>query len=108
MRRPAPKYFGWGAGMGGAAGRHEADAVGGGHLAGAPDATNTAGPVWADTAYRAERNLSALQRRGLSERLQFRRPPHRSLSGPRAMANAAWARVRSAIEHVFARLWYSP
>ena len=67
------------------------------------DATNTASPVWADTAYRTKRNLSALQRSGLSERLQFRRPPHRSLSGPRAKANAARARVRSAIEHVFAR-----
>jgi IS5 family transposase len=59
---------------------------------------NTASPVWADTAYRTRRNLSALQRRGLSERLQFRRPPHRSLSGPGAKANAARARVRSAIE----------
>jgi transposase, IS5 family len=36
---------------------------------------NTASSVWADTAYRTQRNLQALQRRGLRERLQFRRPP---------------------------------
>ena len=67
------------------------------------DAANTASDVWADTAYRTRRNLEALQRRGLRERLQFRRPPRRRLSGLRAKANTARARVRSAIEHVFAR-----
>ena len=67
------------------------------------DAANTASAVWADTAYRTGRNLAVLSRRGLNQRLQFRRPPHRSLSEPRAKANAARARVRSAIEHVFAR-----
>ena len=67
------------------------------------DRENTASPVWADTAYRTRRNLETLQRRGLRERIQFRRPPRRRLSGPRARANAARAKVRSAIEHVFAR-----
>src|SRR5947209_15035689 len=67
------------------------------------DAENTASPVWADTAYRTKRNLEALQRRGLRERIQFRRPPRRRLSAPHTKANAARARVRSAIEHVFAR-----
>ena len=72
-------------------------------LLGLLDKENTASSVWADTAYRTERNLQALSRRGLREKMQFRRPPHRRLSGPRAKANAARARVRSAIEHVFAR-----
>ncbi len=67
------------------------------------DAANTASGVWADTAYRTKRNLETLQRRGLRERIQFRRPPRKRLSGPRARANAARARVRSGIEHVFAR-----
>ena len=67
------------------------------------DAENTASGVWADTAYRTRRNLDALQRRGLRERIQFRRAPRRRLSAPRAKANAARARVRSAVEHVFAR-----
>lgn len=72
-------------------------------LLGLLDQDNTASSVWADTAYRTERNLQALSRQGLREKMQFRRPPHRRLSGPRAKANAARARVRSAIEHVFAR-----
>jgi IS5 family transposase len=66
------------------------------------DAGNTASPVWADTAYRTKRNLEVLERRGLAERLQFRRPPRRELSDQQAKANAARARIRSAIEHVFA------
>jgi len=67
------------------------------------DPENTAASVWADTAYRSERNLRMLAQRGLRERIQFRRPPRRCLSEPRAKANAARARIRSAIEHVFAR-----
>ena len=67
------------------------------------DPANTASNVWADTAYRTRRNLDALQRRGLCERLQFRRPPRRLLPEPQAKANAARAQVRSAVEHVFAR-----
>ncbi|MCI0756061.1 transposase, partial [Roseomonas vastitatis] len=56
----------------------------------------------ADTAYRTRRNLEVLERRGLSERIQFRRPPRRKLSEQQAKANAARARIRSSIEHVFA------
>jgi IS5 family transposase len=66
------------------------------------DPENTASRVWADTAYRTKRNLEALERRGLSERIQFRRPPRRELSEQQAKANAARARIRSGIEHVFA------
>ncbi|MFD1111332.1 transposase, partial [Pseudoroseomonas ludipueritiae] len=57
------------------------------------DPGNTASRVWADTAYRTKRNL---------EVLQFRRPPRRGLSEQQAKANAARARIRSGIEHVFA------
>jgi IS5 family transposase len=66
------------------------------------DPGNTASHVWADTAYRTKRNLEALERRGLAERIQFRRPPRRQLSELQAKANAARARIRSGIEHVFA------
>jgi transposase, IS5 family len=66
------------------------------------DPGNTASPVWADTAYRTKRNLAVLERRGLSERIQFRRPPRRQLSEQQAKANASRARIRSGIEHVFA------
>ncbi|PWC26791.1 IS5 family transposase [Teichococcus aestuarii] len=66
------------------------------------DPENTASRVWADTAYRTKRNLEVLERRGLSERIQFRRPPRRPLSELQAKANATRARIRSGIEHVFA------
>ena len=66
------------------------------------DPGNTASRVWADAAYRTKRNLEVLERRGLSERLQFRRPPRRQLSELQAKANASRARIRSGIEHVFA------
>ena len=66
------------------------------------DPENTASRVWADTAYRTKRNLEVLERRGLSERIQFRRPPRRELSEQQAKANASRARIRSSIEHVFA------
>jgi hypothetical protein len=70
------------------------------------DPANTASDVWADTAYRTRRNLDALQRRGLRERIQFRRPPRRPASraagqGERRAGAGALrrrARVRSA-EH---------
>jgi IS5 family transposase len=66
------------------------------------DLQNTASRVWADTAYRTKRNLEVLERRGLSERIQFRRAPRRGLSEQQAKANATRARIRSGIEHVFA------
>ncbi|RKK01034.1 IS5 family transposase, partial [Pseudoroseomonas wenyumeiae] len=66
------------------------------------DPENTASRVWADTAYRTKRSLEILERRGLSERLQFRRPPRRQLSEQQAKASASRARIRSGIEHVFA------
>jgi IS5 family transposase len=63
------------------------------------DPENTASRVWADTAYRTKRNLEVLERRGLSERIQFRKPPRRGLSEQQAKANAARARIRSSVEH---------
>jgi IS5 family transposase len=66
------------------------------------DPGNTASRVWADTAYRTKRNLEVLERRGLSERIQFRKPPRRGLPEQQAKANAARARIRSGVEHVFA------
>lgn len=43
-----------------------------------------------------------LERRGLSERIQFRKPPRRGLTEQQAKANASRARIRSGIEHAFA------
>jgi IS5 family transposase len=66
------------------------------------DPENTANRVWADTAYQTKRNLEVLERRGLSERILFRRAPRHGLSEQQAKANASRARIRSGIEHVFA------
>ena len=71
-------------------------------FAGLLDPGNTASLVWADTVYRAKRNLEVLERRGLAERMQFRRAPRRGLSEQQAKANASRARIRSGIEYVFA------
>jgi IS5 family transposase len=67
------------------------------------DPGNTASRVWADTAYRTKRNLEVLERRGLSEKIQFRRPLWRQLSEQQARANASRARIRSGIEHTLCR-----
>ena len=63
---------------------------------------NTASHVWADTAYRSAASIALLARRGLVP--QFQRPKPRGRDMPRHIArgNAARARVRVAIEHVFA------
>ena len=66
------------------------------------DGQNTASPVWADSAYRSAANVSLLARRGLVP--QFQRPKPRGKPMPPHMlrGNASRARVRVAIEHVFA------
>jgi IS5 family transposase len=66
------------------------------------DPRNTASPVWADTAYRSAANAALLARRGLVP--QFQRPKPRAKPMPPHIArgNARRARVRVAIEHVFA------
>jgi IS5 family transposase len=66
------------------------------------DPHNTASPVWADVAYRSAANVALLARRGLVP--QFQRPKPRGQPMPPHLArgNASRARVRVAIEHVFA------
>jgi transposase, IS5 family len=66
------------------------------------DPRNTASPVWADVAYRSAANVALLARRGLAP--QFQRPKPRGKPMPPHMVrgNASRARVRVAIEHVFA------
>lgn len=66
------------------------------------DPGNTASRVWADIAYRTKCNLEVLERRGLSGRIQFRKPLRRGLSDQQTKANATRPRIRSGIEHAFA------
>lgn len=71
-------------------------------LAGLLDRQNTGSGVWADTAYRSQKNEKRIAAAGLVSKVHFRRAPGRLLPANRQKANAARSRVRSAIEHVFA------
>lgn len=67
------------------------------------DADNTAGDVWADTAYRSAKNEAWLAARGLVSRIHRKKPPGRPMAVRTRRANARRSAVRSAVEHVFAR-----
>jgi hypothetical protein len=66
------------------------------------DRTNTAGGVWADTAYRSRRNEDLLRQRMLTSHIHRKKPTHRPMPAPTARANAKKSVVRAHIEHVFA------
>jgi transposase, IS5 family len=66
------------------------------------DRRNTASGVWADTAYRSAANVALLARRGLVPQLQRPKPRGKPMPPHIARGNAARARVRVAVEHVFA------
>jgi transposase, IS5 family len=66
------------------------------------DPRNTASAVWADTAYRSAANAALLERRGLVPQLQRPKPRGKPMPPHIARGNAARARVRAAVEHVFA------
>ncbi|MGK7865615.1 IS5 family transposase [Falsiroseomonas sp. E2-1-a4] len=75
----------------------------GARLAEVVDADNTAGDVWADTAYRSAKNETWLAERGLVSRIHRKKPPGRPMAARTRRANARKSTVRSAVEHVFAR-----
>jgi IS5 family transposase len=66
------------------------------------DKTNTASPVWADTAYCSKTNEAHMARNGFASKVHFRRARGADLTPPQAKANAARSKVRSAVETVFA------
>ena len=74
----------------------------GGQLGAVLDPDNTASDVWADTAYRAAANVALLARRGLVAQFQRAKPRGRPMPPHIARGNATRARVRVAVEHVFA------
>jgi len=63
---------------------------------------NTASDVWADTAYRSEKNETMLQRRGFVSRIHRKKPQGKPMPERVRIANAQKSKVRSAVEHVFA------
>jgi transposase, IS5 family len=66
------------------------------------DRRNTASALWADAAYRSAANLVLLARRGLVPHLQRPKPRGKPMPPHMVRGNASRARVRVAIEHVFA------
>lgn len=74
----------------------------GGQLGDLLDADNTASPVWADSAYRSKANVALLARHGRVPQFQRPKPRGRQMPPHIARGNATRARVRVAIEHVFA------
>lgn len=63
---------------------------------------NTGSAIWADTAYRSQKNERAILRAGRVSKIHFRRAPGKPLPAQRQRANAARSKVCSAVEHVFA------
>lgn len=66
------------------------------------DTQNTASSVWADTAYRSQKNEKRVAKAGLTSKIHFRRPPGKPLKAQHQRANAARSKVRYAVEHPFA------
>jgi IS5 family transposase len=80
----------------------DAAAHDGGQLGRLLDPANTANTVWADTAYRSAANVALLARRGLVPQFQRPKPRGRPMPPHIGRGNATRARVRVAVEHVFA------
>jgi transposase, IS5 family len=64
---------------------------------------NTGSKVWADTAYRSKKNEAWLSKHGYVSDIHHKKPPGRPMSERMARANGRRSKMRSAIEHVFAR-----
>lgn len=66
------------------------------------DTSNTAGDVWADSAYRSQKNEAWLSRNMLTSRIHRRKPKGKPMPEQMARANAAKSAIRARVEHVFA------
>ncbi len=64
---------------------------------------NTGSDVWADTAYRSRANEKHLAECGRRSQVHRKKPKGRPMPLRTARANGARSKVRSAVEHVFAR-----
>jgi len=62
---------------------------------------NTSSEVWADTAYRSQRNEKWLAKNMLTSRIHRRKPHGKPMSETTSRANARKSAVRAKVEHVF-------
>lgn len=63
---------------------------------------NTGSEVWADSAYRSQKNETWLAERMLTSRIHRRKPAGKPKPEATARANAKKSSIRAAVEHVFA------
>lgn len=63
----------------------------------------TASTVWADSAYRSKTNEEWLQNNGLKSDIHQRKPKGKPMPETMSRTNGRRSRIRSAVEHVFAR-----
>lgn len=75
----------------------------GAQLPGLLSKANTAGDVWADTAYRSKQNEAHLSGNGFVSRIHRKKPPGKPMPQNVARANGRKSKIRAAVEHVFAR-----
>ena len=68
------------------------------------DRDNTGSEIWADTAYRSQKNEKKIARAGLTSKVHFRKPPGKAMPKHHERANASRSKVRSAVEHPFAEM----
>lgn len=66
------------------------------------DKTNTAGSVWADTAYRSKANEEFMDANGFVSLIHRKKPKGRPMTRRTAIANGRKSKIRSHVEHVFA------
>lgn len=65
------------------------------------DKANTGSRIWADTAYRSEKNEAHLVRNGFKSEIHRKKPKGKPMPKRTAKANAAKSKVRAAVEHIF-------
>jgi IS5 family transposase len=63
---------------------------------------NTAGDVWADTAYRSKANETYLADNAMCSQIHRKKPKGKPMPRHVARASGRKSKVRAAIEHVFA------
>jgi len=66
------------------------------------DKNNTAGSVWADTAYRSKKNEVHMERHGFVSQVHRKKPKGRPMPERTSKANGRKSKVRARVEHVFA------
>lgn len=65
---------------------------------------NTGSGVWADTAYRSKKNEAWLTKNGYFPHIHTKKPKGRDMSERAKAANARRSKIRSFVEHPFARI----